>query len=246
MAAYHVEQICAAQSKGPYHIAGYSSGARVALEIAQQLVASGREVGLLGPIDSGPYPWGQNEGSPPSHCGSLTRNLYYWLIDDLLDSNPREMFGRAYGRLKKLAARLRIIPTPPPPPRMLQGLENIHDLEKLPDHLRLVIETNYQAWMSYKPRPYPGRVTLFRARAGSLFPLLEHDLGWCRVAPGRVEILTVRGNHSNIMLDPRVRELASQLGICLEEADQKSLARLRSPCSAIGASGPTEPPFSLS
>jgi thioesterase domain-containing protein len=54
MAAYHVEQICATQPEGPYHIAGYSSGARVALEIVQQLLASGREVGLLGPIDAGP------------------------------------------------------------------------------------------------------------------------------------------------------------------------------------------------
>ena len=41
LAAYHVEQICAAKSEGPYHIAGFSFGATVALEIAQQLTASG-------------------------------------------------------------------------------------------------------------------------------------------------------------------------------------------------------------
>ena len=73
LAAYHVEQMCAVEPEGPYHLAGFSFGATVALEIAQQLVASGREVGLLGAIDSGPVPLYQIGEPSPSHFSSFAR-----------------------------------------------------------------------------------------------------------------------------------------------------------------------------
>jgi aspartate racemase len=228
LAAYHVEQMCAVEPKGPYHIAGYSFGAIVALEIAQQLVAGGREVGLLGAIDSGPCPRYRDGESSPSHLWSFTRNLYYWLIEDFLVTHPREMLARAYRRLKKVAERVRIVPTSPLPSPLPPGFEWL-DTERIPSELRRVILTNYQTCMAYKPRPYPGRVTLLRARYGPLFHPLKYDMGWGRVALGGVEILTLRGNHSNIMFDPRVQELANQLRKCLEEADQSSPAPRRSP-----------------
>ena len=235
LAAYHVEQMCAVEPKGPYHIAGYSFGTTVALEIAQQLVAGGREVGLLGAIDSGPFPRYRDGESSLSHLWSFTRNLYYWLIEDFLVTHPREMLARAYRRLKKVAERVRIVPTSPLPSPLPPGFEWL-DTERIPSELRRVILTNHQAWMAYKPRPYPGRVTLLRACYGPLFHPLKYDMGWARVALGGLEILTLRGNHSNIMgnhsnimLDPRVQELADRLRKCLEEADQSSLAPRRSP-----------------
>jgi thioesterase domain-containing protein len=232
--------MCAVEPKGPYHIAGYSFGATVALEIAQQLVAGGREVGLLGCIDSGPLPEYQSGELSPSRLWSFASNLYYRFIDDFLVAHPRELLARAYRKLKSAADRVRMVPPSPlhssPPP----GLEFL-DAEKIPSELRRLIETNYYARMAYKPRPYLGRVTLFRARHDALFHPLRHDLGWGRFARGGVEILTLRGNHWNIMVEPRAQELAHQLRTCLEAADQSSLARSWSPSSVDIAAPQTKP-----
>jgi len=47
MAAHYLEQIRTIQPRGPYHVGGFSMGGLVAYEMAQQLVASGEEVGLV-------------------------------------------------------------------------------------------------------------------------------------------------------------------------------------------------------
>ena len=228
LAAYHVEQMCAVEPEGPYHLAGSCFGATVALEIAQQLVASGREVGLLGAIELGPVPRYQIGEPSPSHCSSFARNLYYWVIDDLCETHPREMLARAYRRLKKAAERVGIVPASPLPSPLLHALKML-EVEKLPSDLQRVAEINIQAAMSYQPRPYPGQVTLFRVRANSMFHPLEHDLGWGRFALGGVEVFTMSGNHENIMEDPRVQKIADQLRKCLDAVDQSKLAPRRSP-----------------
>jgi len=224
LAAYHVEQMCAVEPRGPYHLAGFSYGAPVALEIAQQLAASGREVGLLGIIDTTPVPRHQiGEPTPPSHFSSRARNFYYWFIDDFCENPPREVLARAYRRLKRAAERIGIVPGSPPLSPLPLALKML-EVEKLPTDYQRVIEINFHARMSYQPRPYPGRVTLFRVRAGSMFHPLEHDLGWGQFALGGVQVFTVRGTHLSILEDPRVQELADRLRRCLEEADQSILA----------------------
>lgn len=47
MAAHYLDQIRTVQPTGPYHVGGFSMGGLVAYEMAQQLVASGEEVGLV-------------------------------------------------------------------------------------------------------------------------------------------------------------------------------------------------------
>ena len=102
MAAHHVEQMCAIQPDGPYHVAGYSFGATVALEIAQQLISKGKQVGLLGTIDSGPYRLIKSEIQfpPPSF---LAQHLYYWVIDDLLKTHPRDTLSQVTRKLRSFA-----------------------------------------------------------------------------------------------------------------------------------------------
>ena len=229
MAAYHVEQICRIESVGPYHIAGYSFGATVALEIAHQLVASGREVGVLGAIDSGPVAWYRDGQLSPANLPSLARNVYYWLIDDFLKARPREIFERASRRFNRVAGRVGIVTNPKPLSSLHWKLDDFLIAANPTGTIRRLIETNYQARMAYKPRPYPGRVTLFRARSEPLFHPQERDLGWGRVVLGGVEILKLRGNHKDILVDPRVHELADQFRKCLDEADRASLARRQWP-----------------
>jgi thioesterase domain-containing protein len=228
MAAYHVERICHFQPEGPYHIAGYSFGGRVALEIAQQLVSTGRQVGLLGAIDSGPFRQDKYDWRHFS-IYLFSHNMYNWIIDDLLKTHPREILERVRLKIKSSAKRMGIISNSLPASSALHSLGRWLDLERLSDQQRSLLETNYLAWQSYVPRPYPGRVTLFRARTRPILHSLRPDLGWGEIAQGGVEIHVVNGEHWRIMLDPLVQELADQIRKCLEEADQSSLAPRRSP-----------------
>jgi pimeloyl-ACP methyl ester carboxylesterase len=52
MALNYIESIRSVQPKGPYYIAGHSSGGTVALEMAQILDAQGEKIGLLALLDT--------------------------------------------------------------------------------------------------------------------------------------------------------------------------------------------------
>ena len=71
---------------------------------------------------------------------------------------------------------------------------------------------------SYAPPVYPGRLTLFRVRALSLFRSFDPEMGWGQLAAGGVEIQRVSGAHYNILDPPHVASLAAQLGSSLSRA----------------------------
>ena len=223
MAAYHVEWIYQTQPDGPYHIAGYSFGGRVALEIAQQLVSAGRPVGLLVAIDSGPFPQSKYDWKSFSLYRFIT-NLYNWLADDLLKTPLRELLDRVRLKIKTSARRMGLLSSDLPASSPLHSLHSWLDLEHLPDQRRSLIETNYLAWQSYLPRAYPGRVTLFRARTRPLLHSLSPDLGWAEIAREGVDIRVVAGHHWSIMVEPNVQNLADQLRTCLKEAEPVSFS----------------------
>jgi thioesterase domain-containing protein len=52
MARQYVEAIRQVQPEGPYHLGGWSLGGVVALEMAQQLLGAGHDVGLLAFLDT--------------------------------------------------------------------------------------------------------------------------------------------------------------------------------------------------
>jgi hypothetical protein len=80
---------------------------------------------------------------------------------------------------------------------------------------------HYKSLMAYEPRPYPGRVALFRARALPVSRLHRPDLGWGRMAGGGIEINIVPGSHENILREPYVEGLARALRRALDEVDKK-------------------------
>jgi pimeloyl-ACP methyl ester carboxylesterase len=72
MARYYADTLCAFQPEGPFVLAGWSAGSIIALEVAQQLKARGREVPLLVVIDGAL----RNTGGGVSAWNPL----YYWKL----------------------------------------------------------------------------------------------------------------------------------------------------------------------
>src|SRR5262249_24305021 len=102
-------------------------------------------------------------------------------------------------------------------------VDEVFQAETLPEDFKHVMAVHYQALREYVPQPYPGPVTLLRARTRPLFRLHGRDLGWRALAGDRLEIIAVPGNHATFLTEPNVRVTARALRRCLEKAVSREL-----------------------
>lgn len=217
-AEYHLQAIREIQPEGPYFLMGYSFGATLALEIAQQLVARGEPVALLAVVDSAAFPRRLQSLFQLPTLYYFTQNLGPWIFN-LLGSHPREATRILRRTVRNVAARIGLTPAPFPSVYKTLGFEAFEDVERLPEYYRRTVEINYGARARYSPRPYPGRVTVFRARTRFVTDLSGQDMGWAEIAQGGVDVRVVPGQHANILKMPNVRCLGDQLKAALERAE---------------------------
>jgi amino acid adenylation domain-containing protein len=222
MAAFFVSALLHSSIPEPYCLAGYSFGGAVALEMAQQLRARGRGVGLLAIVDWGqPLRRGRSLGRLLRSAWASLRNLPYWVVDDFLLTPRPERSARLTQELREVVHRLRhplagAAPTP------------AGELEPGPDSLSVIApeydmleEAHIRALRHYQPRPYPGRITLFRSRCqGLLGGTREPDFGLAGIAAEGLDIKTVPGNHLSMIQEPCVRFLARELRRALDQVRQ--------------------------
>jgi thioesterase domain-containing protein len=79
-----------------------------------------------------------------------------------------------------------------------------------------------RAVRAYRPRSYPGAITLFRAMDRSVTGTYSRTLGWGRLARGGVRVIDVPGTHSTVLRPGSEPPMAAKLRDCLDEltADQ--------------------------
>ena len=73
----------------------------------------------------------------------------------------------------------------------------------------------------YQPRPYAGRVLLFRRDARPVGPYRDPEYGWGQLV-GTLQIENVPGDHMDMFLQPGVEILAEKLDACLREAQESN------------------------
>jgi thioesterase domain-containing protein/acyl carrier protein len=205
MAAHYIEDMKAVSPCGPYHLLGFSFGGLVAYEIAQQLRAAGDSVGLAGMLDTRQPPTMRESSS-----GAPLFRQIYWRLQQIYD--------RTYMRNDRFLYLLR---------RLRARILNINyryslnkGTGKIASAARDVKEINHVAGVSYTLKPYPGKVTLFRAEEDH--PLEQHlplDLGWGRFASGGLAVKMIPGNHGGILYEPGLSLLARELTAALREAN---------------------------
>ncbi|HEY3045173.1 MAG TPA: amino acid adenylation domain-containing protein [Vicinamibacterales bacterium] len=217
-AARYLEEVFAVAPAGPYRLAGYSSGGIIAFEMACQLQALGHDVALLAIFDQSP-----SEPQPiipfgPRSLVEFFRNLPYWVTDDFMRSGRGEMLGRVRSKARLVSAGM-----PHPFGRVGRNggkrseadIRDVVGAWRFPEETRSRLEAEYRALRTYVPPVYPGRVTLFRARAGPLFRFFPSDMGWTGLAGGGVDVKVVPGSHETMLADPYVRVLAEEMRRCL-------------------------------
>jgi surfactin family lipopeptide synthetase A len=214
VAARYLSDMRRVAPQGPYCVGGYSAGGVVAFEMAQQLRAQGEEVAILAILDGALFEH-KYLLSGARRLIPFVRNVPYWLMDDLLRSDREQLTGRVRSKIRLMKARA---------DGLFGGanaraadIRDVLGMWGLPDQYRRSLESWQQALDSYAPQAYPGRVTLFRARAGPLFRFYPPDMGWGRVAAGGVDVRVVPGSHETMLTQPYVSVLGRQLTACLAQ-----------------------------
>ena len=211
MASFYVNAIATFQPSGQIVLGGWSAGAIIALEMAQQLRAMGRDVPLLVAFDGAPCNTGA--GLPrwhPRFAIGLFLNAPLWFWHEL-----QEDFSML-GFLRRLSVKVSFHSR-----RTWPSLRNSQTLQASSVREVLAskawssnqiafIQSLYRAMRLYVPKPYGGDVLIFESRVQPLFHLRHIGLTWKKIA-ARTETVTLNGNHMGIFREPTVRLLGNHL-----------------------------------
>jgi len=207
-----VETIRDAQPRGPYFVGGWSAAGVVAYEIAQQLSAQGQEVALLVLFDAvtpAQFAALSPRSLSPARLRRVTQKLgFHWR--HLRRGRLREAPGYLRDRLetiredlKERAWRIRYA-------LRLRSRQPIEAGLRDPDQVLLF------TYRTYRPRPYRGRVVLFRQRERPRGHSWDPASGWRPLLGDRLEIHEVRGDHRTMFSESNVELLAQALRGCLD------------------------------
>lgn len=193
MAREYVAAIQLAFPHGPYALGGWSVGGVLAYEMAQQLRQAGQRVSLLALLDSGVlYAWALLSALYPKGETGLFEML-------------RLPSAQQLAEFRRRCAPARLIP------------EHADDL--LAGRILRLFAANIRAVIQYQARPYPGPVTLFRAREALVKERSNPYREWTRLCE-QVVLHEVPGNHLTMIHEPHVSGLAECLRQCLAAAEQ--------------------------
>ncbi|HJL18330.1 MAG TPA: AMP-binding protein, partial [Sandaracinaceae bacterium LLY-WYZ-13_1] len=210
MADLYVRLIRRAQPTGPYFVGGPSQGGLVALEIAQRLRAQGETVGMLAMLDCWAPGW------EPRRVGPVRHVLDH--LDALRDLSWRERLEYLQARWRRRLDRMQS-------EWMEYRIGDEADRGPIYDTLREVERANEELADAYTPRPYPGRIHLFRAVKVPRSPGLRFDdptLGWSRWAKGGVVVVEIDSAHHTMLDEPGVDLVARQLEHHLRRAQARA------------------------
>ncbi|HTL18654.1 MAG TPA: amino acid adenylation domain-containing protein, partial [Patescibacteria group bacterium] len=225
MAAHYVHEMRKLQPVGPYYLGGYCFGGNVAYEMACQLSEHGQQVALLALLNCAPphssysrIPW------TPGWFLRFGRNLVYWAryFGHWSATQRREFFKWKWQLLRKRLGRGRFTAN-----RDVSTIEpgDLVDLSSFTPDQKKIWETHIRSLVEFRPRPYAGKVHLFRSPGHPLWCSFDEHYGWDDLAREGVQLSTVPGAHEKILEEPWVKALAQQLGGVLESTQQCSPAK---------------------
>ncbi|MCG6137779.1 MAG: amino acid adenylation domain-containing protein [Nostoc sp. LLA-1] len=205
MASLYVKAMQKVQPEGPYQIGGWSFGGVVAYEVAQQLVQQGQEVSLLAVLDSYvPILLDKAKEIDNSYLVGVVSRVFGGMFgeDNLVEPeeiahlNIEEKIDYIIDKAKKAQIF----------PPTVQQQNNRRILEVLVGTLK--------ATYAYQRRPYPGKVTIFRASEKHIMAP-DPTLVWVELfsvlAADEIEICKVPGHHYSFVIEPHVQVLAERL-----------------------------------
>src|SRR5262249_55074939 len=197
MAATYLDEIRSVQPTGPYQLAGWSMGAIVAYEIAQQLVQSGEKISVLAfldgklptnPIDFFSHGWEEELEKDKEHLLNSVIRQFGIQPENIEEGNFVE---RAMSCLSE-AKRLERIPS-----------DIGFDQFKAFLHIYAV---NKRPARAYHAKPYPGTITLLRSSLRDYTQSSEEGK-----PSANVRVFNLPETHDRFVEEPNAQTVASIL-----------------------------------
>jgi thioesterase domain-containing protein len=209
MAESYVEALTSFQPEGELVLGGWSAGSVIALEMAQQLRARGREVPLLVLFDGDLRNTGGGTGVWNPLCyWKWMRNLPRWIADDLVRGGGwRSAARRIRGKLSGVRARSAAHDGAECRGHAVHGLV---DTTGWPDGQVSFARALYDAIESYVPKAYDRRVLLYAAKTRPISELSPLEAIWAKISPA-IETVHVAGTHLTLLREPGVTALVGDL-----------------------------------
>jgi thioesterase domain-containing protein len=223
---YYAAALVHFQPTGPFLLGGYCVGAVIALEIANNLRARGREVGPLIAIDGVP----ENTGSAlsrwrPRYWLELIRNVDGWVHHgDLMRSRTLHSLvwsiSNNASAIAKGALGLRR------GQRVGGGysIEGIMDVSRYQPVHKSFINRLFNALFGYIPANYSGDVVVYEAAVKPLLYLPQIGRIWRKLAP-KSEVVEILGTHISMMHEPYIDGLAKDMRRRISEFFAKTSPR---------------------
>ncbi len=223
IANYYISEMLTVDPEGPYAMAGFSLGGRIAYEIARQLVIRGKEVSFLGVFDATADDSFEHLPFPEKSLKKLNHALNYtaWNIGSFFreEDDRITLLNRKLKGLEKKFTRLDF---------KVEKEDKVSygRRKELPVYMRKVHKANHKADKNYVIRPYPGTVHLFKAQKQTFYLVNPETYGWDRVALGGVFVHVVPGEHSNTFAPPNDKYFATILQKSLNESNYQTTKSL--------------------
>jgi thioesterase domain-containing protein len=215
IAQHYVDAITDFQPDGPLILGGWSAGSFIALEMAQLLRQRGRDVPLLIALDGSLYKDGPDVSAwHPRYYRQMARNLIPWIADKLSEGWP---VRRTAHRIAQNVRRA-IVSTYSSNPNANRGhsVDALLDIAEWPPEQAAFVRVLFETVERYEPQTYNGKVIVYVAKTQPLFRPGQVESTWKKFAP-YVEFINVDGTHANMIREPRVTALATNLRVRLNK-----------------------------
>jgi thioesterase domain-containing protein/acyl carrier protein len=198
LAQLYLEAILTVQPKGPYRLCGHSFGGLVAYDISKRLYERGESVSFLGVID---FP------GPNAKTTKLDKIKFHIYMLSQLNFREKipymtERVGWQILKSERMPMWLRKL--------FMVRVPGRGDWDSATHRLKS-INTSMYALSAYRVKPYPGPLTLFKAKHGSQAINSDPHGGWLGVAQGGVDVKVMACKHMLIMEPPYIDQLATFL-----------------------------------
>lgn len=225
-AAAYLDAIRSIQPKGPYFIGGWCAAGPLAVETARQIVASGEKVSFLVLFDSWRPGYAaelakEQVGTAEMRLSARIDRKVRFHRNQLRPLSPTQKVRYVFGAIshKFSSIRNRIY------------LKNWAIAEwfchkfglQLPHFMHNVSLTTLNSLKEYRGvEPYPGSLTLIRAKEAPYIPGAKEHCGWDAIVKGGVKVQWAPGDHESMFLNPHLQTVGDLLREGLAEAYAES------------------------